>query len=133
MEQGFENAVSYPPLKPLKPMECLQRRSGIGGELGAFQYRSNKCNDVEKGLFDMRSLVMLRLLACILGAGALDDACIEAQATRRQQFGAQLLQEFAQQRRMLAGRRDGNTPGALLLPTPPTHQTHASPPPLTLP
>src|SRR5260370_531406 len=36
MEPGFENAASYPPLKPLKPMECLQRRSGIGGELGAF-------------------------------------------------------------------------------------------------
>src|SRR5260221_10269283 len=36
MEQGFENAAFYPPLKPLKPMECLQRRSGIGGELGAF-------------------------------------------------------------------------------------------------
>src|SRR5260370_37978821 len=36
MEPGFESAASYPPLKPLKPMECLQRRSGIGGELGAF-------------------------------------------------------------------------------------------------
>src|SRR5260370_41972919 len=36
MEPGFENGASYPPLKPLKPMECLQRRSGIGGELGAF-------------------------------------------------------------------------------------------------
>src|SRR5258706_12168442 len=36
MEPGFENVASYPPLKPLKPMECLQRRSGIGGELGAF-------------------------------------------------------------------------------------------------
>src|SRR5712692_7107238 len=36
MEPGFENAASYPPPKPLKPMECLQRRSGIGGELGAF-------------------------------------------------------------------------------------------------
>src|SRR5947209_19847728 len=36
MEPGFENAASYRPLKPLKPMECLQRRSGIGGELGAF-------------------------------------------------------------------------------------------------
>src|SRR5712691_7995202 len=36
MEPGSGNAASYPPLKPLKPMECLQRRSGIGGELGAF-------------------------------------------------------------------------------------------------
>src|SRR6266852_7122141 len=36
MEPGFGNAASYPPLKPLKPMESLQRRSGIGGELGAF-------------------------------------------------------------------------------------------------
>src|SRR5258708_38662929 len=125
MEPGFENAASYPPLKPLKPMECLQRRSGIGGELGAFQYRSNKCNDVEKGLFDMRSLVMLRLLACILGAGALDDACIEAQATRRQQFGAQLLQEFAQQRRMLAGRSDGKAPGGLLQHTHGMRETEA--------
>src|SRR5216683_5418782 len=36
MEPGSGNAASYLPLKPLKPMECLQRRSGIGGELGAF-------------------------------------------------------------------------------------------------
>src|SRR5947209_15598737 len=38
MEPGSGNAASYPPLKPLKPMECLQRRSGIGGELGAFPW-----------------------------------------------------------------------------------------------
>src|SRR6266849_2847065 len=36
MEPGSGNAASYPPLKPLKPMECLQRQSGIGDELGAF-------------------------------------------------------------------------------------------------
>src|SRR5712692_10422889 len=36
MEPGSGNAASYPPLKPLKPLECLQRRSGIGGELRAF-------------------------------------------------------------------------------------------------
>src|SRR6266699_1835584 len=36
MEPDSGNAAFYPPLKPLKPMECLQRRSGIGGELAAF-------------------------------------------------------------------------------------------------
>src|SRR5260370_40078482 len=36
MEQDSGNAASYLPLKPLKPMECLQRQSGIGDELGAF-------------------------------------------------------------------------------------------------
>src|SRR5216684_4534723 len=36
MEPGSGNAASYLPLKPLKPMECLQRQSGIGDELGAF-------------------------------------------------------------------------------------------------
>src|SRR5712691_12951318 len=36
MEPGSGNAAFYPPLKPLKPTESLQRPSGIGGELGAF-------------------------------------------------------------------------------------------------
>src|SRR2546421_10344033 len=36
MEPGSGSAASYPPLKPLKPMESVQRQSGIGGELGAF-------------------------------------------------------------------------------------------------
>src|SRR6266568_2019088 len=36
MEPDSGNVASYPLLKPLKPMECLQRPSGIGGELDAF-------------------------------------------------------------------------------------------------
>src|SRR4051794_6993014 len=36
MEPGSGSAASYRRLKLLKPMECLQRPSGIGEELGAF-------------------------------------------------------------------------------------------------
>src|SRR5437868_2458094 len=36
MEPGSGNAAFYPPLKLLKPMECLQKPSGIGDELAAF-------------------------------------------------------------------------------------------------
>src|SRR5438034_9741470 len=36
MEPGFGNVASYPPLKPLKPMECLRRQLGIGDKLVAF-------------------------------------------------------------------------------------------------
>src|SRR5437870_9347696 len=99
-------------------MGSFDRNGGFGvkhqGDASVPQYRSNKCNDVEKRVCDMRSLVMVRLLPLILGAGTLDDARIEPQATRRQQLGAQFLQEFSQQSRVLADGSDGKTPGGLM-------------------
>src|SRR5712691_6643001 len=103
-----------------KPWANVPSRVGRVGSgvvwrrVGTLQYRSNKCNDVEKRVFDMRSVIMLRLLPLILGAGTLDDTRIEPQATWRQQRGAQFLQEFGQQSWVLADRRDGKTPGGLM-------------------
>src|SRR6266567_8983356 len=36
MARGSGSAGCYPPVKPHKPMECVHKRSGIGGELVAF-------------------------------------------------------------------------------------------------
>src|SRR5579859_793724 len=36
MVRGSGSADCYPPVKPHKPMECVHKRSGIGGELVAF-------------------------------------------------------------------------------------------------